>query len=95
MEHMYVRKLHSLRSRQAFRKARISEDQEALVEIEQELADLVGISWMPACGGTETPFKSRSGDVLLYMWNEVSGEHAYYNVSTDLFLTNDEASGLM
>lgn len=47
--------------------------------------------WVPACGGTETPFKTRSGRVLLYMWNRTTGEHAYYDVEQDIFLTSEEA----
>ncbi len=48
--------------------------------------------WVPACGGTEQPFSSRSGLTLLYMWNRTSGIHAYYDVERDVFLTQDEAS---
>ena len=51
-----------------------------------------GDDWVPACGGTETPFLARSGRVLLYMWNRVTGEHAYYDVQSDLFLSNEEAA---
>lgn len=47
--------------------------------------------WVPACGGTEKPFKSRSGVRLHYMWNPGTGEHAYLNLDTDIFLTNEEA----
>ncbi len=25
-------------------------------------------AWLPACGGTEVPFESRSGRRLLYVW---------------------------
>jgi len=52
-------------------------------------------NWVIANGGTETPFKSRSGATLLYMWETNSGRHAYLNVDTDMFLTDDEASELM
>lgn len=48
-------------------------------------------AWQPACGGTETPFKTRTGKTLLYMWNRSTGEHAYYDVDADVFLTNEEA----
>jgi hypothetical protein len=47
--------------------------------------------WIPACGGTETPTKYRSGKTLLYMWNAVTGQHAFYDVVADVFLTNEEA----
>jgi hypothetical protein len=33
--------------------------------------------WVPACGGTETPFRARSGATLLYCWNPARQEHAY------------------
>lgn len=48
--------------------------------------------WVPACGGTETATKTRSGRTLLYMWNRTTGEHAYYDCCRDVFLTNEEAS---
>lgn len=48
--------------------------------------------WIPACGGTETPFTSRTGRRLLYMWNQTTGEHAYYDVYRDLFLSQEEAA---
>ena len=48
--------------------------------------------WVPACGGTETPFTTRTGRRLLYMWNLSTGEHAYYDVVSDIFLSSDEAS---
>lgn len=47
--------------------------------------------WLPACGGTETPFKSRSGLRLLYCWNPATGQHAYLNCDTDIILTDEEA----
>jgi hypothetical protein len=51
--------------------------------------------WIPASGGTETPFKARNGMTLLYMWNKLTGEHAYLNTGTDIFLTNEEAAEAM
>jgi hypothetical protein len=48
-------------------------------------------AWQPACGGTETPFKTRTGRTLHYLWNRSTGVHAYYDVDRDLFLTNEEA----
>jgi hypothetical protein len=47
--------------------------------------------WIPACGGTEVPFRARNGHQLHYLWNPSSGLHAYYDVTADRFLTNDEA----
>ena len=48
-------------------------------------------NWVPACGGTETPFTTRSGRILLYCWQPSTGRHAYLDTQTDLILTNEEA----
>lgn len=48
-------------------------------------------AWVPACGGTEVPFKTRSGRTLLYCWNRHTMQHAYLDVETDLILTDEEA----
>lgn len=48
-------------------------------------------NWIPACGGTEVPFVTRTGRTLQYMWNTVTGEHAYYDVRGDIFLDNEDA----
>jgi hypothetical protein len=32
-------------------------------------------NWVPACGGTETPFTSRSGKRLLYCWQPSTGQN--------------------
>ena len=47
--------------------------------------------WVPAAGGTEQPFVSRSGTRLLYCYQPRSGRHAYLNLDTDLVLTDEEA----
>jgi hypothetical protein len=47
--------------------------------------------WVPACGGTETPFRTRTGRTLLYVWNPRRGLHAYLDVGTDTLLSDDEA----
>jgi hypothetical protein len=47
--------------------------------------------WIPACGGTETPFKTRNGFILLYCWQPATGKHAYLNVETDIILSNEQA----
>jgi len=47
--------------------------------------------WVPACGRTETPFKTRTGKTLLYVWNNVTHEHAYLDCGTDLILSHEEA----
>jgi hypothetical protein len=48
--------------------------------------------WRPACGGTETPFLSRSGKKLLYCWQPSTGRHAYLDCGTDIILTDEEAN---
>ncbi len=48
-------------------------------------------NWIPACGGTEQPFRTRTGRTLQYLWCPATGEHAYYDVGNDVFLTNEEA----
>ncbi len=51
--------------------------------------------WVPACGGTETPFTTRTGRRLLYMWNPTTGEHAYFDVINDVFLSAEEATAAL
>ena len=51
--------------------------------------------WIPACGGTEQPFNTRTGRRLLYCWNPGTGQHAYLDVQTDIILTNDEANAAL
>ncbi len=47
--------------------------------------------WVPACGGTEVPFITRTGARLLYCYQPRSGKHAYLDCGTDIFLTDEEA----
>jgi len=47
--------------------------------------------WIPACGGSETPFHTRTGKYLLYCWNPGTGKHAYLDLSNDLILSNEDA----
>jgi hypothetical protein len=47
--------------------------------------------WLAACGGTETPFKTRTGRTLLYCWQPATGRHAYLDCGTDLILSDEEA----
>lgn len=44
--------------------------------------------WVPACGGAEKPFKTRTGKTLLYVWNTGTGEHAYLDCETDLIMSH-------
>jgi hypothetical protein len=48
-------------------------------------------SWVPACGGTETPFKARSGATLLYCYNPATRLHAYLHVDCDIILSDEDA----
>jgi hypothetical protein len=61
----------------------------AIQEREQRLAQS---PWMPASGGTETPFHTRGGRLLQYLYQPATGEHAYIDCETDIFLTDDEAN---
>jgi hypothetical protein len=48
-------------------------------------------NWYPACGGTETEFKSRTGRRLLYCWQPSTGRHAYLDLDSDIILSDEEA----
>jgi hypothetical protein len=48
-------------------------------------------NWIPACGGTEQPFTSRTGRGLLYCWQPSTGRHAYLDLGSDLILSDEEA----
>lgn len=48
--------------------------------------------WVPASAGTEQPFTTRSGRVLLYCWQISTGRHAYLDCATDIILTDEEAA---
>jgi hypothetical protein len=48
--------------------------------------------WFPANGGTEKPFRSRSGIRMLYCWQPSTGRHAYLNCNTDMLMTDEEAN---
>ena len=48
-------------------------------------------NWIPACGGTETPFMTRTGKRLLYVWDTCSGRHAYLDCQSDIILSDEEA----
>jgi hypothetical protein len=51
--------------------------------------------WIPACGGTEEPFTTRSGRRLLYCWQPSTGRHAYLDVATDIILSDEESAAAM
>jgi hypothetical protein len=60
-------------------------------ELEKRAAKAAQGNWIPACGGTEVPFKSRSGKRLLYCYQPATGKHAYLDMDSDVFLTDEEA----
>jgi len=67
--------------------------------IDQIIAEITAKSeqgnWVPACGGTETPFRSRSGKTLLYCWQPSTGRHAYLDCGTDIILSDEEATAAL
>jgi hypothetical protein len=52
-------------------------------------------NWIPASGGTETPFMTRSGRTLLYCYQATTGRHAYLDCGTDIILTDAEAANYL
>ena len=48
-------------------------------------------NWVPASGGTEVPFTTRTRRRLLYCWQPSTGRHAYLDCDQDIFLTDEEA----
>ena len=62
-------------------------------DIIKELDKKEASSWVPACGGAEIPFPK--GDrVYLYMFNTFTKKHAYYCLTSDFFLSDEEALDL-
>ncbi len=47
--------------------------------------------WVPASGGTEQPFWTRTGRRLQYVYQPRTGRHAYLDLGTDVILTDEEA----
>lgn len=52
-------------------------------------------NWVPACGGTEEPFMTRSGVRVQYLYQPSTGNHAYIDVDSDILLTDEEAWNLL
>lgn len=59
--------------------------------LDKFLQNKVDAAWQPACGGTELPFQ-KDGKTYLYMWNPLTGQHAHYCETDDVFLSAAEAS---
>lgn len=51
--------------------------------------------WLPANGGKEEPFISRSGIRLLYVYNPFLQKHAYMRLDRDEVISDQEAMSLM
>lgn len=67
-----------------------------LVEVlEEREARAARGPWTPACGGTEVPFTTRSGRRLLYCCQLSTGKHAYLDMGSDFFLTDEEAAAAL
>jgi hypothetical protein len=52
-------------------------------------------NWIPACGGTEEPFVSRSGKRLQYVWQPSTGQHAYLDLDSDTILSDEAAEAAL
>lgn len=51
--------------------------------------------WVPACGGDEKPFRTRTGKLLLYVWHTGTGDHAYLDCETDMILSAEDADAAL
>jgi hypothetical protein len=71
----------------SLRRKTIAELQVILRDLRQRDND----NWLPACGGTEVPFDTRSGRRLQYCYQPSTGKHAYLDCLTDIILTDEEA----
>jgi len=45
--------------------------------------------WVKASGGYESPFTCQ-GKRFLYMWNTSTKEHAYYCITDDIFVQDED-----
>ncbi len=68
----------------------MNNDTNSIVAIRNAIATFKN-AWVPANGGTETEFVSRSGRRLLYCYNSALARHAYLDLSSDIILADDEA----
>ncbi len=50
-------------------------------------------NWISGTG--ETPFNSRGGVRLLYCWQPSTGNKAYLDMGSDLFLSDEEARNIL
>jgi hypothetical protein len=68
----------------------VNNDTNSIVAIRNAIATFKN-AWVPANGGTETEFVSRSGRRLLSCYNSALARHAYLDLSSDIILADDEA----
>lgn len=68
----------------------VNNDTSSLLAIRNAIATFKNV-WVPANGGTETEFVSRTGKRLLYCYNSALARHAYLDLGSDMILTDDEA----
>lgn len=68
---------------------RLAFDEDMGAAKEDQLGTMNRDQWVPANKGTEKPFEIR-GRRLHYMWNRRTGEHAYLDLDTDIFLDEKE-----
>jgi hypothetical protein len=70
---------------------------QTLIDIteQEKIKNTKNDNWVPACGGTEIPFKSRSGKRLQYVWQPSTGQHAYLDVDSDIILSDEEAQACL
>ena len=67
-----------------------------IAEEKKQLAEnRLNDNWLPACGGTEEPFVSRSGKRLQYVWQPSTGQHAYLDLDSDIILSDEEAEACL
>jgi len=64
-------------------------------ENKQRAENRLNDNWIPACGGTEVPFVSRSGKRLQYVWQPSTGQHAYLDLDSDTILSNEAAEAAL
>lgn len=46
-------------------------------------------NWIPAAGGTEVPFYTRTHHKVLYCYNPAERRHAYLDLGSDLVIDDD------
>lgn len=89
-DHEYYTKLKSLRlnpSRDPFD----MDFKSVAEELEERRKQKEEGNWYPASGGSEKPFRTRTGKRLQYVWQPSTGRHAYYDLDTDMILSDEEA----